>query len=280
MAATCSRCGEKLGLLQRLSGLCTKCSGTARQEKHEAEQAYGAALDELVLDGAFADRMIQRLPVLANQAGFTLAKRQGLNLQALRDYLDDVLEDESLTLDEEDRLSEVMRALEIDQSVFNSTLSQYLHRLVIARVNDGRLPVLPTPHIMLKRGEECHLETNASLLKEVAIREYRGGYSGFSFRVMKGVTYHTGSSRGHSVVVGTKIEIEDTGILSVTSQRAVFLGNKRTIECAYSKLVNLNIFDDGITFHVTNRKSATTLQVQSGLGHVIAAVVNGACQQT
>ena len=144
-------------------------------------------------------------------------------------------------------------------------------------MNDDRLPVIPDPHLMAKKGEVVHLETQAALLKEVAVREYRGGYSGVSFRVAKGVRYNTGGFRGRSVVVGTKLQAMDTGILSVSSTRAVFLGTAKTIEFAYSKLVNLDVFDDGIRFHVSNRQTAHLFRLDSG--PVVAATINAALQR-
>jgi hypothetical protein len=61
---------------------------------------------------------------------------------------------------------------------------------------------------MLKRGEVDHYETRAELLKEVALREYRGGYSGFSIPLGKtGIRYRTGGTRGRMVTVGTQIQV-------------------------------------------------------------------------
>jgi hypothetical protein len=71
-----------------------------------------------------------------------------------------------------------------------------------------------------RRGDETvYLETFALLMKEVAIREYRGGYGGVSFRIAKGVRYSTGRTRGRSVVVGTELQEAHRGILAVTSKR-------------------------------------------------------------
>jgi hypothetical protein len=48
-----------------------------------------------------------------------------------------------------------------------------------------------------RRGDETvYLETFALLMKEVAIREYRGGYGGVSSRIAKGVRYSPGRTRG------------------------------------------------------------------------------------
>lgn len=183
--------------------------------------------------------------------------------------------DDYLTEEEETRLLDEGAALGIDGE---SELRDVMPRLVVARVNDGRLPIVSQPSIMLKKDEVVHAEMEAGLLKEVKVREYQGGYRGFSFRIAKGVRYHTGSTRGRSVVVGTKIETADEGILSLTSQRAVYVGRRKTIEMPYSKLINLNIFTDGVQFHMSNRKNPPMFQVDEGYGDVVAAVVNAASQ--
>jgi hypothetical protein len=139
------------------------------------------------------------------------------------------------------------------------------------------MPELHTSKLITKKDEHVHLETEASLLKEVIDREYQGGYSGLSFSIVRGMRYHTGGTRGHSVVVGEHTESADNGLLSVSSHRAVFLGRTSSIELPYSKLLNLTIYSDGIQFHVSNRKAAPTFKVESG--DVIAAVVNAAVQR-
>jgi hypothetical protein len=137
--------------------------------------------------------------------------------------------------------------------------------------------VLDNAHIITQKGEVVHAETEAELMKEVTLREFRGGYRGFSFRVAKGVTYRTGWGRGHSVVVGTNLVAEDSGLLALTSKRAVFVGSRKTVELPYSKLINLGIFSDGVQFHMGNRTQAPLFKVENG--DVIGATVNAAVQR-
>jgi hypothetical protein len=151
--------------------------------------------------------------------------------------------------------------------------------MVVARINDGRLPILLEPKIVLKKNEVAHGSVNADLLKQVVKREYQGGYSGVSFRVMKGVRFHTGGVRGKSVIVGTELKTEDSGVLTLTSHRAVFAGARRTVEVQYPKLVGLEVFANGIKFNVSNRTNAVLFQVQDGEGQVVAAFVNAAAQK-
>jgi hypothetical protein len=117
-------------------------------------------------------------------------------------------------------------------------------------------------------------------MKEVAIRQFQGGGSGVSFSIAKGVRYHVGGFRGQSVVVGTELKVQDTGVLSVTSNRVVFLGQQKTMEFLYSKLVGLEVFDDGIRLQVSNRQTVSLIKMDTGLGPLIAAAINAAMQRT
>lgn len=281
MAVTCTSCGKQLSFVERLTGrgTCSSCAGSQRQARKDAETEYKLTLSELLSAATPASDIASRLPALAQQAALPERKIRALHLDWLNTYLEQALEDDLLTEQEEARMAEIAKALGIDQETFDSEFEDMKPRLIVAKVNDGRLPTVPNPHIILKKGEVAHAETNAQLLKEVTVREWRGGYSGFSFRIAKGVRYHTGGARGRSVVVGTKLQAQDAGILSVTSRRAVFAGQRRTVEMPYAKLVDLNVFEDGIQFHMSDRKSPPLFKLEKGLGHVIAAVVNGACQQ-
>jgi hypothetical protein len=66
---------------------------------------------------------------------------------------------------------------------------------------------------------------------------WQGGYSGFSFRVARGVRWHVGGTRGH-YVAGAEVPTPiDTGVASITDQRVVFQGNKQSREWLFAKLL-------------------------------------------
>jgi hypothetical protein len=204
-------------------------------------------------------------------------ERRQLTATAFRAYAENVLADDHVSDEEEEAFGEVAGALDVSQTELATTFSDVLNRLVIAKANDGRLGAIDEPHIMTKKGEVVHLETSAALMKEVAMREWQGGMSGVSFRIAKGVSYRTGAIRGKSVVVGTELQVADSGLLAVTSQRIAYMGNK-TIEMRYDKLMNLDVFSDGVRVHVSNRQNAPLFKVDPGVGEVIAATVNAAMQ--
>lgn len=66
---------------------------------------------------------------------------------------------------------------------------------------------------------------------------YQGGYSGFSFRIAKGVRYHVGGSRG-TFTQGAEVPTPiDTGTVTITDQRVVFQGTKQAREWTYDKML-------------------------------------------
>jgi hypothetical protein len=193
----------------------------------------------------------------------------------LTEYANRVLADDILTKEEEQQFLRFVETL-------GTNLNQYpaiLSRMVIANANAGRFPQAVAPfHIICKPGEDVYLESQASLLKEVADRQWQGGSSGFSFRIAKGVRYRVGNTRGHMQEVGTKLIVRDTGILSVTSTRLVFSGSSTTQESLFKKIVNLTVFKDGLAVAVSKGQETITRSYSTSAGEMIAAVINAAMQ--
>jgi hypothetical protein len=203
--------------------------------------------------------------------------RASVAAETISAYAGVALADDILTEQEEQRFIEAAEALGIVD--LDRAEPALLARLLVAKVNDGRLMELESPErIIPKRGEIVHLQAHAGLLKEVAIREWQGGSSGVSFRIAKGVSYRTGAVRGKSVVVGSEIRIDDTGLLTVTSTRVCFLGDRKTVDIPYTKLVGLDVFSDGVTLRSSSRQNAVPFRLNEGYGEVVAATINGAMQ--
>jgi hypothetical protein len=200
---------------------------------------------------------------------------------ALVAFSEGLLADDLLSTTEEARWQEVGDVLGVSQADLNRPeFKGLVARLTIARINDGRLPEVPAgqARLMAKRGEIVHLETAAALMKEVIDREFRGGSRGVSVPIAKGVRFRTGSFRGKSVVVGSHLEAADTGIISVSSKRVVFMGTRKTLDMPYTKLASLDAFSDGIRIHASNRQGAPLFRLPVG-GEVVAATIQAAAQR-
>lgn len=279
MADTCATCGAKLGFARRLTGAseCSDCAAKGKAERQAAEAEYRSLIERAADPTTDLALVSTTLPALAQRSGMDNKQARELSWRTLLSTFDRALADEVITRDEEARLERVAAALGLTPSDVEQAIQQYRAPLFIAQVNDGRLPEFHTARIMLKRGEIAHLESAAQLLKEVQIKEFRGGSRGVSFRIAKGVSYRVGASRGRMHVIGTELQVQDEGTLMVTSQRAVFAGTRKTVEVSFAKLIGLNVFNDGIQFHVSNRQNPSLFRVESG--PMVAAAENGATQR-
>src|SRR4051812_23241761 len=82
--------------------------------------------------------------------------------------------------------------------------------------------------VVLKKNERVFFFLPAVSLVEVqrGPGHYTGGYSGFSFRITKGVRYNVGGSRGTYVQGAEQLKVTDEGSVTVTDQRVVFVGSR------------------------------------------------------
>ena len=276
MARFCVRCGAKLPLLQHWTGpdLCVSCRDKQQASHAHALAQYPAVLRDIwhgKISEAEGGKSLETLRV-----GLSYAEQREMHARAFRNFADEVLADDILTEVEEKRINAIAGLLGISQAEFESDFHDILFRLFIAKVNDGRLPIITDSGLVLRQGEKAHMDMRARLLKKVAVTEYQGAHMGVSFSIIKGVRYHLGGTSGRRVVVGSEIQEKDTGILVVTSHRVVFLGSSESMEMAYGKLLSMDVFDDGIRFHLSNRKNSPFFSLESG--HVVAAAVNAAIQ--
>jgi hypothetical protein len=90
---------------------------------------------------------------------------------------------------------------------------------------------------------------------------------------MNGVSYRVGQVRAHSVVVGTQLQVQDTGTLAITSNRAVFIGRQKTLEFRYDRLLGMEQFRDGLRLNVSNRQAASLFRFKPGQSPSIAAAI-------
>lgn len=269
--------------------LCEQCEKAKETRDREAAQqqraareaslqAYRATLEQ-VAQGSPAAPLLDELHRTAPGTGLAEKDLQKMNSDAVERRLSGVIADEVVTTEEEQGIAELLTGLGLAWGDVVAHHPQLGNQFLIGMANAGRLPAIEDSQLMTKRGEVVHLEQPAALMKEVVRRQYVGGYSGFSFPIGKtGIRYRVGGVRGHSEVVGTELQVADQGTLVISSLRAVFIGNKSTMDMPYAKLVGVQVFTDGIRFNLSNRQRAPLFKLPSG--DVVAAFINTAMQST
>jgi hypothetical protein len=152
-----------------------------------------------------------------------------------------------------------------------------LHALESNAFDD--LPATFSSNLILAKGEIDYFSVSASMLEErVVRREMVGGSHGVSVRLMKGVSYRVGQSRGQLNSITDVVPVS-FGEFAVTNQRLAFSGDKKSVNAPFTKIQNLEMFADGLRFSLTTRQKPVSIQFYTPestelIGMYISRVLN------
>ena len=120
------------------------------------------------------------------------------------------------------------------------SLSRIGQAIVLKDLQQGALPKKPlTVPVMLARDEApLWVYDNITMLQEKITREYVGGSRGMSYRICKGLTYRTGSFKGHPVE-RSFMETIGIGQLVITNKNLFFHCPTASVKIPYKKLVGV-----------------------------------------
>ena len=109
----------------------------------------------------------------------------------------------------------------------------------LARTFEGLGPSEVDGPVQLKKGEKLFMGMSGAALVEPRRRQghFEAGYTGFSFRLTKGVRYNVGGARGRYVSNPETLKAVDSGIAAITDKRVFFTGEKLAREWLFSKLL-------------------------------------------
>src|SRR5262245_32474071 len=184
--------------------LCPKCGQPGpwaspdqvreRNVVSEARTTYRAKLEQLVTTAALPPRGGRPIDEIRSAAQFDEQELLDLNLEAFSRLVAAAVADDILTPDEHEHLDAVLAVRGNTWPEVQRKYPSLAEQAFVSSINGGALPIVTTPRILAKRGEIVHYECSASLMREVAVRQYQGGYSGFSIPIGKtGVRYRVGA---------------------------------------------------------------------------------------
>ena len=122
------------------------------------------------------------------------------------------------------------------------------HNALMDQVNyvmsQTELPVVQNVRGMILRpGEVCHYQSDAYVLViKNEVVGHTAGHRGISVRGAKGVTLHSGGSRGHSI--RQDVPYTYPGVFTMTNKRFVMTGEK-AFEYSLDKLTYFNDYEGG-----------------------------------
>lgn len=199
---------------------------------------------------------LQRALQISQQVGQTLpltpAQKQEAYYELLGQAGNNYLKDGMLTADEQQKVDEYITTLglslaDLPANLKGSKVEEIGQASILADLQAGRPPkyVINAPIILTKGETALWCYTGVTMYQEKVRREYVGRTGGFSFRVMKGVTYRTGGFKGHPV---EKSFMENMGLgsLYITNKNIIFMGQQRSIKVPYAKIIGINPYSDGM----------------------------------
>lgn len=260
-----------------LSGL-RRAIGIRNADEKAMEERYEQWVQYATRPDADLSQVPGYLAAAAEAAKLKPKRADEIKVNTLRAFMKGLLEDNVITEEEDEWSNRVVAALGVDSAWLTAHMTPETIEIMTARANTGRLEARDEHELITKGGEEVYLEVIASKTKEVVIKEYQAGYAGVSYKISKNMRVNTGGARGRMVPVGTEIQVEDVGILSITNQRVVFMGSKKTQEFLYTKLVGINMFEEGLTLGVSNRQTSSSFQVD--YPQLVAATIGAAASRS
>lgn len=157
--------------------------------------------------------------------------------------------------------AEQKRLMEIERQKEEERLRAERERMRAALINDiqaGHLPVVVNPPAIMQKNETCHFCANVALFETKTRKKttYVGGSSGVSLRIAKGVSYRVGSFKGQPITNTWEETVQiDQGTLLFTTKRVMFVGSKKSFSINHNKILNFQMYSDGIDVIKENRKT-------------------------
>lgn len=174
------------------------------------------------------DTLNEQLPWDWSRCSFAVTFHDGKKLKSVFQYLNDVL--------------------------------AYLRAQQAQRAASGSLRPVIVPGIIATQGETFYYTTQATIFAKHTFTTYQGASQGISFRIMRGVYYRIGGSRGRATPQSV-IEPDDHGILVISNLRLLFMGTARTVDVPLRQVAGITPLSDGVRVGLSNGK---TLQFATG----------------
>jgi len=243
-------------------GTCQYCgqdAGFFRKQHKECHRKYENSFSQMVSLAASAAKNSSALHSLEQQLSSietsTLPVRVNRHQALICGWelaVNDILSDNVLSPTEEAQLMTYVQKFGLSQSDLNANgaFTRLVYGCALRDVLDKGFTsraviTFQLPFNLQKNETLVWCFRNVQCYEEKIYKTYVNNSQGVSFRVMRGVYYRVGQSKGYPVETA-KTEHVDTGMLGVTTQHVYFAGQKKSFRIPYKKIVSLTPYSDGI----------------------------------
>lgn len=119
------------------------------------------------------------------------------------------------------------------------------------------IPPIGTPAgLNLDTDERAYYSSAADVLGSHTTTRRVGGSTGPSFRIAKGV-YWRASAFSSQPIRQNYVAVDDSGTLTVTNKRVIFVGHKQNLALPIAKILSTEPYSDGFMLNPTHGRSTT-----------------------
>jgi hypothetical protein len=171
--------------------------------------------------------------------------------------------DKRVSFEELTALDDIALKLGISRLYYEKIRSGLGIYYLLDTVEKGILPEIEPESIILQKNEIAHIEVPSFLLEErVVSRQYTGRSQGVSFRIMKGVSYRVGATRGQLLTQTGIVNVSD-GTFVITNKRIIFSGNRKSFNSSLEKILDIQLYNDALQISLTNRQKPVIVGMYS-----------------
>lgn len=227
-----------------------------------ATRLYQGVLMSFFVEREPMMKVEKRLQMIAGLLPITTSMKEDAGLAVLNKAAHKFLNDGLISIGEQAQIDEFSNSLRLPISNLpakynGSDIEKIQQASILRQLQSGNMPNFRPMNlpIMLTQGEGViWTYDNVTMLQEKITREWVGRHRGMSFRVMKGVYYRTGGSKGHPVERST-METVGVGTLILTNKNICFHSTTRSLKIPYKKLAGMTPYSDGIEIHQEGAKA-------------------------
>lgn len=250
------------------------------RQKSFNKKEFKALFLKAVNDGKLTADEIKELEQRKSELGLSDEDIKGIKSEVYLAAFASAKSDTQVTSAEEQELIGIQKYLGLADSQIGPTKKELARLRLLNEIQMGNMPSIPSvANLVLQKGEKIYWFESATLAEEKVIkRNYRGGSSGVSFRIMKGVSYRVGSSRGH-IESTTGIVAVSEGDVLISNKRLIFRGDKKSFASKLENILDIQLFTNGVHFSENNKSKPRLIQFshpgnQDIFGAILSYAIN------
>lgn len=215
------------------------------QHVESVRQAFVSAVADLHLDS----KEIAALRSEVTQHQLTAEEVREIGVHVLHDVAQRVKQDGIVTDSEVALIQQIVQLTQVPSNQLGDIMATLYLQRKMYEVSQGKLTPITVAGINMLTGEHAYWSEPVTLYEERVVRRETVGRSrGVNIRIMRGVSYRIGGSRGQSMPVYGDVPVA-SGELVLTNQRVLFKGDKKSIALLWRDVMGIDPYTNAMTIH-------------------------------